>query len=37
MFYERGLNYWDYAAGGLIAEEAGARVTGLEAARRPRP
>ncbi len=29
-FYERGLNYWDYAAGGLIAEEAGARLTGLE-------
>ena len=29
-FYERGLNYWDYAAGGLIAAEAGARVTGLE-------
>jgi myo-inositol-1(or 4)-monophosphatase len=29
-FYERGLNYWDYAAGGLIAEEAGARVTGLD-------
>src|ERR1700759_645169 len=28
-FYERGLNHWDYAAGGLIAEEAGARVTGL--------
>ena len=28
-FYERGLNYWDYAAGGLIAEEAGALVTGL--------
>jgi myo-inositol-1(or 4)-monophosphatase len=28
-FYERGLNYWDYAAGALIAEEAGARVTGL--------
>jgi len=28
-FYERGLNYWDYAAGGLIAEEAGAQVTGL--------
>ena len=26
---ERGLNYWDYAAGGLIAAEAGARVTGL--------
>ncbi|HWG15075.1 MAG TPA: inositol monophosphatase family protein [Streptosporangiaceae bacterium] len=29
-FYERGLNYWDYAAGGLIAEEAGARLTGLD-------
>ncbi|HLI37630.1 MAG TPA: inositol monophosphatase family protein [Streptosporangiaceae bacterium] len=28
-FYERGLNYWDYAAGALIAREAGARVTGL--------
>jgi myo-inositol-1(or 4)-monophosphatase len=28
-FYERGLNYWDYAAGALIAEEAGARVAGL--------
>ena len=28
-FYERGLNYWDYAAGGLIAQEAGALVTGL--------
>jgi myo-inositol-1(or 4)-monophosphatase len=28
-FYERGLNPWDYSAGGLIAEEAGARVTGL--------
>jgi myo-inositol-1(or 4)-monophosphatase len=28
-FYERGLNYWDWAAGALIAEEAGARVTGL--------
>ncbi len=28
-YYERGLNYWDYAAGALIAEEAGARVTGL--------
>jgi myo-inositol-1(or 4)-monophosphatase len=28
-FYERGLNHWDYAAGGLIAAEAGARVTGL--------
>ncbi len=29
-FYERGLNYWDFAAGGLIAREAGAVVGGLE-------
>ena len=28
-FYERGLNYWDYAAGGLVAAEAGAMVGGL--------
>jgi myo-inositol-1(or 4)-monophosphatase len=28
-FYERGINYWDRAAGGLIAEEAGATVGGL--------
>ena len=28
-FYERGLNYWDYAAGALIAAEAGAVVGGL--------
>jgi myo-inositol-1(or 4)-monophosphatase len=28
-FYERGINYWDRAAGGLIAEEAGATVAGL--------
>jgi myo-inositol-1(or 4)-monophosphatase len=28
-FYERGLHEWDYAAGGLIAREAGARVAGL--------
>ena len=28
-YYERGLNYWDYAAGGLIAREAGALVGGL--------
>ncbi len=28
-FYERGLNYWDYAAGGIIAREAGAVVGGL--------
>src|SRR5439155_21841863 len=25
-FYERGVNYWDYAAGGVIATEAGARL-----------
>ncbi|GAA1820331.1 inositol monophosphatase family protein [Luedemannella flava] len=28
-FYETGLNMWDYAAGGIVAEEAGLRVTGL--------
>ena len=28
-FFERGLNYWDYAAGALIATEAGALVAGL--------
>jgi myo-inositol-1(or 4)-monophosphatase len=28
-YYERGLNYWDHAAGGLIAREAGAMVGGL--------
>jgi myo-inositol-1(or 4)-monophosphatase len=28
-FFERGLNYWDYAAGSLIAREAGAVVGGL--------
>jgi fructose-1,6-bisphosphatase/inositol monophosphatase family enzyme len=28
-FYERGLHEWDFAAGGLIAREAGARVAGL--------
>ena len=28
-FYERGTQYWDRAAGGLIAREAGARVEGL--------
>jgi myo-inositol-1(or 4)-monophosphatase len=27
--YEKGLNAWDYAAGALIAAEAGATVTGL--------
>ncbi|GAA1811598.1 inositol monophosphatase [Planosporangium flavigriseum] len=30
--YEKGLNLWDYAAGGLVAEEAGLRVTGLAGA-----
>jgi myo-inositol-1(or 4)-monophosphatase len=28
-YYERGVNYWDRAAGGLIAREAGAWVAGL--------
>jgi myo-inositol-1(or 4)-monophosphatase len=28
-YYERGLNPWDYAAGALVAEEAGAVVAGL--------
>jgi len=28
-YFERGLHYWDYAAGGLIAREAGAVVGGL--------
>jgi myo-inositol-1(or 4)-monophosphatase len=28
-FYERGLNYWDWAAGALVAAEAGAVVGGL--------
>lgn len=28
-YYESGLNPWDRAAGGLVAEEAGALVTGL--------
>jgi myo-inositol-1(or 4)-monophosphatase len=31
-YYERGLNYWDYAAGALIAAEAGAAVGGLNGA-----
>jgi len=29
-YYERGLNPWDSAAGGLIAQEAGARLGGLQ-------
>ena len=28
-YYERGVHYWDIAAGGLIAREAGALVAGL--------
>ncbi|GII54493.1 inositol monophosphatase [Planotetraspora thailandica] len=28
-YYERGVNYWDYAAGGLVATEAGARFGSL--------
>lgn len=28
-YYERGINYWDVAAGGLIAVEAGAAIGGL--------
>ncbi|WP_214415381.1 inositol monophosphatase family protein [Sphaerisporangium fuscum] len=28
-YYERGVNHWDVAAGGLIAAEAGARLGGL--------
>jgi myo-inositol-1(or 4)-monophosphatase len=31
-YYEKGLNLWDHAAGGLVAEEAGLRVTGLAGA-----
>ena len=31
-YYERGLNPWDHAAGALIAQEAGARVSGLRGA-----
>jgi myo-inositol-1(or 4)-monophosphatase len=28
-YYERGVNAWDYAAGSLIAREAGALTTGI--------
>lgn len=31
-YYEKGLNPWDHAAGGLIAREAGLRVGGLHGA-----
>ena len=32
-YFERGLQPWDHAAGALIAEEAGARVSGLKGSR----
>lgn len=35
-YYERGVNPWDFAAGALIASEAGARVAGLRG-NRPSP
>jgi myo-inositol-1(or 4)-monophosphatase len=31
-YYEKGLNPWDHAAGGLVATEAGLQVTGLHGA-----
>jgi myo-inositol-1(or 4)-monophosphatase len=31
-YYEKGLNPWDHAAGGLVAEEAGLVVAGLDGA-----
>ncbi|MEV4760200.1 inositol monophosphatase family protein [Micromonospora sp. NPDC049559] len=31
-YYEKGLNAWDHAAGGLVAAEAGLRVAGLHGA-----
>ena len=31
-YFEKGLNLWDHAAGGLVATEAGLRVTGLSGA-----
>ena len=31
-YFEKGLNPWDYAAGGLIAAEAGLRVSGVDGA-----
>ena len=33
LYYERGLNPWDHAAGALVAREAGARVGGFGADR----
>jgi myo-inositol-1(or 4)-monophosphatase len=32
-YFERGLNLWDYAAGALIAAEAGLVVAGLDGSR----
>jgi myo-inositol-1(or 4)-monophosphatase len=32
VYYEKGLHLWDHAAGGLVAAEAGLRVTGLAGA-----
>ncbi|MDO8145156.1 MULTISPECIES: inositol monophosphatase family protein [unclassified Isoptericola] len=32
LYYERGLNPWDMAAGGLVALEAGAALSGLDGA-----
>lgn len=32
LYYERGLNPWDVAAGGLVATEAGAALSGLRGA-----
>jgi len=29
-YYEKGLNPWDHAAGGLVATEAGLRVSGID-------
>ena len=31
-YYEKGLNPWDHAAGGLVAAEAGLRVSGIDGA-----
>ncbi len=35
LFYEQDLQLWDYAAGGLIAEEAGCRLTDMDGAPLP--
>jgi myo-inositol-1(or 4)-monophosphatase len=36
-YYEQGLQYWDLAAGGLIAREAGAQTGGLHGQPAGRP